>query len=167
MTPTLSPDAAPGPVPPANQPGHHPDQEQDKPTGPFPSAVLGRFEFEFEPAFRLAALPFGVRPDRAGVEVRRDELDIHFGPWHVQIPRDDIVSVEVTGPYSPIKVIGPPHLSLRDRGLTLGTNHRRGVCIRLRRPIRGIDPLGLIRHPGVTVTVADPDRLVALLEGGA
>ena len=23
-----------GPVPPENQPGHHPDNEQDKPTGP-------------------------------------------------------------------------------------------------------------------------------------
>jgi hypothetical protein len=29
--------------------------------------------------------------------------------------------------------------------------------------VRGIDPAGIIRHPALTVTVDDPDRLVAAL----
>jgi hypothetical protein len=147
-------------VPPANQPGHHPEHDQDKPSGPPRSAVLDRFPFEFSPAFRWAALPFGIQPETAGIDLRSEELDIRFGPWHVQVPLDEVVGAEVTGPYSPVKVIGPPHLGLRDRGLTFGTNHRRGVCIRLRRPIPGIEPLGVLRHPAITVTVADPHRLV-------
>jgi hypothetical protein len=40
------------------------------------------------------------------------------------------------------------------------------VCIRLRQPHPGIDPLGLVRHSGLTVTVADPDALAALLSDG-
>ena len=57
---------------------------------------------------------------------------------------------------------GPPHLSLADRGITFATNRQRGLCIRLHRPHPAIDPLGLIRHPGVTVTVGDVDGRLGL-----
>jgi hypothetical protein len=163
--PPVEPEA--GPIPEDNQPGHHPEVEQDKPTVPpaeRPSAVH-RFEFEFEPAFRAAALPFGIRPGTAVVEVDGHEVRIRFGPWRVRFDRDDVVGAEVSGPYQLAKVIGPARLSLADRGLTFATNQRRGVCIRLRRPVRGIDPLGLLRHPAVTVTVADPDALAERLTG--
>jgi hypothetical protein len=33
----------------------------------------------------------------------------------------------------------------------------------LREPVRGIGPLGLIRHPNLTLTAADPDRLAAVV----
>ena len=118
-----------------------------------------RYEFAFEPAFRVAGLPFGVTPATTMLEVRDDAVDIRFGPWRVHVDRDDIEDIQVSGPYQPLKVIGPARLSLRDRGLTLATNSTRGVCLKLRRPVRGIDPLGLLRHPGVTVTVAEPERL--------
>ena len=43
------------------------------------------------------------------------------------------------------------------------SEHLGTVCLRLREPVPGIEPTGLLRHPGVTVTVADPDELVRLL----
>ena len=38
------------------------------------------------------------------------------------------------------------------------------MCVELRRPTRGIDPLGLIRHPAVTLGVEDVDGFVELAE---
>ena len=61
----------------------------------------------------------------------------------------------MTGPYRWYRAIGP-RLSLADHGLTFGTSAARGVCLLLREPVPGIDPLGVIRHPGLTLTVADP-----------
>src|SRR5690606_29251980 len=63
-----------------------------------------------------------------------------------------------TGPYRWWKVAGPPRLSLADRGITFATTAEHGVCLQLAEPIGAIDPLHLIRHPNVTITVADPER---------
>jgi hypothetical protein len=35
------------------------------------------------------------------------------------------------------------------------------VCLLLREPVLGIDPAGLVRHPGLTVTVADREAFAA------
>ena len=126
------------------------------------SAVM--FPFRFHPIFRAAALPFGIRDDTARLEVIDDRLDVVFGPWRVRTPLDNVVGAEVSGPLAWPKVIGPPHLSLTDRGLTFATNPDIGVCIRFARPGAGMDPLGVLRHPGLTVTVRDPATLVELLE---
>jgi hypothetical protein len=157
-----------GPVPEENLPGHHPEVEQDKPTGPPPTPhqLPRRFEFAFDPWFRVPALLVGVRPSTASVEVDDTAVAIHFGPWQVLLDRSNVLGVRRTGPYQPWKVIGPPHLSLRDRGLTFATNRDAGVCLRLREPVPGIEPTGRLRHPGITVTVAAPDELVGLLGGG-
>jgi hypothetical protein len=139
--------------------------EQDKPTGrpPVPQLPPRRFRFAFDPWFRLPALAVGVTPSTAWVDVDDDAIAIRFGPWHMLIDRTDVIAVERTGPFRPLKVVGPPHLSLRDRGITFGTNRTAAVCLRLREPVPGIEPTGWLRHPGVTLTVADPDDLVALL----
>jgi len=50
-----------------------------------------------------------------------------------------------------------------DRGLTFATNGERGLCIRFRDPVSGIEPTGHLRHPGLTVTVADVDALARVL----
>ena len=55
---------------------------------------------------------------------------------------------------------GPAHLSFADRGVTFATTTRKGVCFTLREPVPGIAPFGLLPHPGVTVTVAEPERLL-------
>src|SRR5690606_31998504 len=123
-----------------------------------------RFAFDFDPLFRLAALPFGVAPDRAHVTVDDDRLIVRFGPWRLDTPLDNVVGAEVSGPFALPKVIGPPHLSLRDRGLTFATNARQGVCIRFGAPVAGLLPLPQLRHPAVTVTVAEAATLAALLD---
>jgi hypothetical protein len=79
----------------------------------------------------------------------------------------NVAGAEVTGPYAWPKVIGPPHLSFADRGLTFATNPEQGTCIRFRDPVPGIDPIGVLRHPSLTVTVADAPALAELLDRDA
>jgi hypothetical protein len=87
-----------------------------------------------------------------------------FGPWRVVTTLDNIDDVTVTGPYAAWRVLGPPHLSLSDRGLTFATTTDKGVCVRFREPVAGIDPFGLVRHPGLTVTVQDPEHVAEVID---
>lgn len=182
-----------GPVPEDNQPGHHPEVEQDKPEGPPPvprarakappeagaepaampapqddgitSEALTpvRLPFRFRPLLAPAAAAFGVTPWTAHVEVDDEELRVRFGPWAVRTPRSNIAGAERTGPYKVAKVAGGPHLSFSDGGATFATTTDAGVCIHFTEPVRALLPVGPVKHPALTVTVADPDRLVELL----
>lgn len=125
-----------------------------------------RFAFRFEPAYRWAGLPFNIRPQTADVVVTEHRLLARLGPWKVDTPRSNIVSTTRTGPYGFIRTAGPAHLSLADRGMTMATNGRAGLCISFAEAVRGIDPTGRIRHPGLTVTVEDVDGLERALAGG-
>lgn len=122
------------------------------------------FPFRFHPTFAAVALPLGVRPDTCSVQVTDEGLAVDFGPWRVRTPLSNVVAATVTGPYRWPKVVGPPHLSLSDRGLTFGTNPDEGVCLRFGRPVTGIDPWGIVRHPALTVTVGEPVALAELLD---
>jgi hypothetical protein len=170
---------APGPIPEDNLPGHRPDVVPDKPlVPPEPyrlravddgAEVLGddepdrvRFDFLFEPVMAPFALSVGVTPFTASV-VLDDALHIRFGPWSLSTPRDNVAGCEVTGPYRLYKVAGPPHLSLRDRGITFATNRRSGACIRFHEPVAGLLPFGGLRHPAATVTVTNPVDLARRL----
>ena len=119
-----------------------------------------RFKFRFTTPYRLAGLPFGVTPSTCEVRVGAGRLLARFGPWQAQTALDNIVDASITGPYTFVKTAGPAHLSLSDRGLTFATTGERGVCLIMRESIPGIDPFGLLRHPNLTVTVADCDGLV-------
>jgi hypothetical protein len=123
-----------------------------------------RFTFAFDTAYRVAGLPFGVTPSRTEVVVDDEHLRVRFGPWRLRTELSNVVGTELTGPFSFPKTAGPAHLSFSDRGLTMATNGRQGVCIRFRTPVPGIDPTGRIRHPGLTVTVADPQGLADRLQ---
>ncbi len=79
----------------------------------------------------------------------------------------NVEGTETTGPYGALKTIGPAHLSVADRGLTFATNPRRGLCVRFREPVAVVEPTGRLRHPALTVTVADPDGLAAALSSAA
>ena len=126
------------------------------------------FDFSFDSLHRAFALPFGVTPGNARVDVEGGRLAARFGLWRVDTPVTNVAGTEVTGPYSALKTIGPAHLSLADRGLTFSTNARRGLCIRFHEPVRGLAPTDRLRHPALTVTVADVDGLAAALaEAGA
>jgi len=158
-----------GPVPEANQPGHHPKVEQDKPRRrpPKPKAAVPRtttWSFRYDWPVAGASLLAGALPGSTEVEVGETDLRIRYGVWSLRTELTNVAEVTLTGPYSPTKVGGPPRLSLRDRGITFGTTTAGGVCIRFHRPVRAADPLGLIRHPAATVTVADPKALKQELE---
>lgn len=122
-----------------------------------------RFRFSFAPAYRFLGRAFGIRPETAWVDVGPRALDARFGPWRVSTALTNITDVKVTGPYAFWKTAGPARLAITDRGLTFATNGDRGVLILFRVPVRGLDPLGVFRHPELTVTVADVDRLAELL----
>jgi hypothetical protein len=126
-------------------------------------ANAARFAFRFTPAYRRAARLFGVTPDKAWVEVDGESLDARFGPWTLRTPLANIRAVEITGPYAFLKTAGPAHLGITDRGLTFATNGDRGVLITFRQPVPGIAPTRRLRHPELTVTVADVDGLASLL----
>ena len=121
------------------------------------------YDFRFALAYRLAALPFGVSPGSARVLVDDQTFAVDFGRWRLRSPLSNVVGVEITGPFSFVKTAGPAHLSFTDRGVTFATNGDRGVCVRFREPVPGIEPTGRLRHPGATVTVADVDGLAEQL----
>lgn len=126
-----------------------------------------RFDFAFEPLMAPFALAVGVTARTAWVEVDRGadgdagRLEVRFGPWVLRTDLANVAGAEVTGPYHLAKVVGPPHLSFADRGVTFATNRRRGVCLRFHEPVPAALPARLLPHPGATVTVADPEALVA------
>lgn len=122
-----------------------------------------RFDFRFAPSYRLPATLFGVTERTAYVDVGDDEVLVRFGLWRLRTPLANLDEVNLTSDYSWIKAAGPARLSLADRGVTFATNGDRGVCLRFKTPVKAIDPLGMITHPGATLTVADCDGLVALL----
>lgn len=158
-----------GPVPEGNRPGHHPEVEQDKPRRrpPVPKGSVPRtttWDFKFDWPVAGASLLAGAVPGTTEVEVGETHLRIRYGVWALRTELANVAEVSLSGPYSPAKVGGPPRLSLRDRGVTFGTTTAGGVCIRFRRPVRAVDPLGLLRHPAATVTVEDPPALKDELE---
>ncbi len=122
-----------------------------------------RFNFEFAPSYRALSRPFGVRPENAWVEVNEKAVEVRFGPWRLSTPLENVSATAVTGPYAKWKTAGPARLAVTDRGLTFATNGIRGVRISFHEPVRGIDPWGVIKHPELTVTVADVDALANLL----
>jgi hypothetical protein len=125
------------------------------------------FEFSFDRLPRALAMPFGITPSTTGVDVKDGQLLARFGPWRVSTSLDNVEGAQVSGPYATLLVVGPARLSIADRGLTFATNARRGLCIRFRQPVRGVEPTGRLRHPALTVTVADVDGLAAALPSGS
>ena len=104
-----------------------------------------------------------MTPKTAWVEVGEADFEARFGPWRVRTTLTNIADIHVTGPYAFWKTAGPERLAITDRGLTFATNGDRGVLIHFEKPVRGIEPLGILRHPELTVTVADVDGLADLL----
>ncbi len=120
------------------------------------------YRFAFASSFGFLLRAIGVRPDSCCLRVHDGKLAVWFGPWRLVTPLSNVRGVELSGPYQAWKVLGA-RLSLADRGLTFGTNAAAGACIRFHRPVPGIEPTGLLRHPALTVTVAEPHLLVQRL----
>lgn len=125
--------------------------------------ALVEFSFAFDPVYLRLAKLFAITPDSAWVTVGDGELHARFGPWHVATPCGNVEHAEVSGPYRFHTTAGPARLSFADRGLTFASNRRQGVCITFGEPVRGLEPTGLLPHPGLTVTVADCEGLTRAL----
>jgi hypothetical protein len=122
-----------------------------------------RFEFRFAPAYRLAARAFGITPERAWVQIDDGHLLANYGPWRLRTTVANISRVAITGPYRFYRTGGPARLGITNGGLTFASNGERGVLLSFRKRVPAIDPLRLIRHPELTVTVADVHGLVRAL----
>ncbi|MEV0617779.1 hypothetical protein AB0I81_30965 [Nonomuraea sp. NPDC050404] len=120
------------------------------------------FGFAFEQRYRPLLALLGINPGTCRLTLTDELLRVRFGPWLVLSPRANVAGAELSGPFSPVKALGV-RMSLKDGGLTFGSSTRRGVCIRFHRSVSGSEPLGVLRHPALTVTVEDPDRLAGLL----
>ena len=120
-----------------------------------------RFQFRFAPAYELAARPFGITPRNAWVKVGQRHLEARYGHWRVITPLDNVAAVEITGPYRFFKTAGPPRLGITDLGLTFASNGDRGVLLSFRDRVSGLAPL---RHPELTVTVAEPEELAEVIQ---
>lgn len=124
--------------------------------------MLRRFPFAFAFPYWPASAALGITPMTAHVDVDTYRGSVHarFGPWQVTTTIDNIKGTHITGGYRLWKTIGPPHISFTDRGLTMATNSREGVCLEFVEPVRGALPTSRLRHPGLTVTVADCRGLI-------
>ena len=124
-----------------------------------------RFPFRFAATYRLPALAVGVTPMTAYVGVGEAELVVRFGLWRLRTELTNIAGAQRTGGFAYVKTAGPPHLSFADKGVTFATNSEDAVCVRFHDPVTVLDPTGRVRHPGATMTVADPEALLATLDG--
>jgi hypothetical protein len=120
------------------------------------------FSFAFEARFRPILALIGVRTGTAQVTLTPERLVARFGPWTCETPIGNVRGVCRTGPYRWFTAIGPRG-SVVDRGLTFGTTTAAGVCVLLREPVPGLAPLRSLRHPGLTLTVAEPEQFVSSL----
>ena len=126
------------------------------------SLSIEQFEFAFDSQFRPFLALIGVTSGTAHVTLTAEQLVARFGPWTCETPIGNVRDVCRTGPYHWYKAIGPRG-SFVDRGLTFGTTTQGGVCVLLREPVPGLTPVGPLRHPGITLTLAEPERFVASL----
>lgn len=123
---------------------------------------IEQFIFEFEPRYKAVLALVGVTPGTATVTLDDERVVARFGPWSCETPMSNVRDVCVTGPYHGFRAIGARG-SFADRGLTFGSTTAGGVCVLFRDPVRGLDPFGLMHHPGLTVTVADRERFASSL----
>ena len=126
-------------------------------------SAVEHFDFLFAPAYERPARLFGIRPETAWVEVGEEQFEASFGPWRVRTPLSNIVDAAITGPYAFWKTAGPARLGDHRPRPDLRDDRQAGVLITFATAVSGIDSLGIIRHPELTVTVREAERLAALL----
>lgn len=122
------------------------------------------FAFRFSTAQRVVGVPFGVVPFTTGVRLDDGGLRVRYGPWRLSTSLDNIAGATRTSGFTVAKTAGPPHLSFSDRGVSFTPNAEAAVCLTFHRPVKGIDPTGLITHPGATLGLADIDGFLGRLE---
>ena len=110
------------------------------------------FEFDFDPKYRGFLRLIGVKPSNSLATLTADDqLSVRFGRWRINTPLSNVAGTEVTENYFFARAIGIRG-SLVDRGITFGTNTRRGACLKFHEPVAVV---GVRAHPGATLTLAD------------
>lgn len=126
---------------------------------------MTRHRFAFTAGYRAPALLFGITARTAWVDLDDEQLAVRYGPWTLRTPLSNVTGVERTGGFGWLKTAGPPHLSFGDRGISFTTNGEDAACVGFRRPVAGIDPTRILKHPGATLTLEDVPGFIAELEG--
>lgn len=121
-----------------------------------------RFPYAFDVKFAPMWIPFGVRPWKDGVTITDEDLfEATFGFLGLETPLDNVSSAHITRGYRWWTAIGARG-SFVDDGLSFGTNARAGVCVHFAEKVPS--PLSRRGHSALTVTVADLEGLVQMLE---
>ncbi len=118
--------------------------------------------FAFAPKYQPALALLGIRPDNSMVTTSDEGFEARFGHLSVKTPWSNVKGTQITRNYTAIKAIGPRG-SFKDRGATFGSNLDAGLCVCFHK---GVTALAgpLVKHPGLTVTVADVEGLQAEIE---
>ena len=124
-----------------------------------------RFAYAVDKRFLPVLLPFGLRSSKDGVTITDDgAVNATFGILSLRTRLDNIAGSHITGGYRWWTAIGA-RMSFVDDGLTFGTNADAGVCMHFREKVPSV--LRRNGHSALTVTVEDPEGLVAALGGSA
>lgn len=122
------------------------------------------YDFAFDPKYLVPLAAFGATPLSSGATLTDDDrLEVRFGLTKLETDIANVAGFELSGPYLAVRAIGV-RLSLSDRGLTFGSNTKRGVCVKFIEPVAAFPPWGTIRHPGLTLTLKDPEGFASELE---
>lgn len=117
-----------------------------------------RFPIRLGRRYRLLLRVWGVRPDRAWVEVDGD-LVARFGFFTFRTPASNISRWRIEGPFRWLTAIGVRR-SIRHGDVTFGGDTHGGVRMDFREPVRWT----VFRVPALYVTVESLEALAAELD---
>ena len=118
------------------------------------------FPYRFDGRWKPMFVALRVR-DTDGVTLTDDGmLRATYGFAEVETPLDNVDHTEISGPHRWYTAVGL-RLSFADDGLTMSTNHRRGLCIGFVEPVPKV--IGFSDHSALWVSVADPEALAAAI----
>ena len=117
------------------------------------------FPYEIDNRWMVMLKALGVGEDD-GVTLTADELVATFGRVKLRTPQANVDHTLVSGPHRWYTAVGL-RLSFSDDGLTMGTNHRRGLCIGFVEKVPKV--IGFKDHSALWVSVADPEGLATAL----
>jgi hypothetical protein len=120
-------------------------------------------EFRFSLSLQLAALPFVITATWYEVPVHDAHFAARLAPWRVGTRLSNVDSAGLVGPFGFVRRQGPLRLSQADAGLTFATQLGAGHRLWFRRPLAGMDLIGVLRQPGFMVTVAKRSGLHEVL----
>jgi hypothetical protein len=119
------------------------------------------YRYSFDKRLVVFSGVFGVRPSTDGVTLTDDgRLRATFGLVKVETPLENVDGAHITRNYCWWTAAGA-RASLKDDGLTFGTNANAGVCIHFREKVPS--PFRRSGHSALTVTVEDLEGLTNVL----